>query len=544
MSLLLSLALLAAPSFAEPPRLMSVALEADDAAALCQPPACKLGDFWDRAKAMGVSAVVLREKPLRRLAERGEVLHVPREEFEKWRALGLVAPGAVLQPDTLWVKDPRVVEQVLEAVTRRGVAVSTSSQGAYVLVQFPEGYASVEDALGVYETSALEPLEGKGLLPVFVGRDEVDTPLGPVALRWRADGTPAGYAGAEPLSPADAMLRARSVSVQAPRAAFLRAAWGHPRRLLVVRLSVSLGRERSFELLRARLRELAERGPDATLPRTPPPPFEPAPWAWAARAGLWAIALLGGLLSARLGLLALKASRRRARRAAPLASPVLQLVCGLAAAVVVAQGFGWLARFCLDGLGRAIAPEGWARAVTLAPIVIGLLTLYRIDPEAWSRRLARPLTGRRALELMAAALALALVLQPRAILGAAGLLPWLHHLEDLAPWWAGLRWREALVGFPCLLHALFLVDWRLECPDCESLPPGPSGDPRTWFIPGLLGPAGVVVAAARGGETGWMSFSHSAAAAAAGALIGAAVIARRVAYVRHAHHQAEGPIKP
>lgn len=531
--------LAARPAAAETPRLLAVALEADDAAALCPPPACSLSDFWDRARAMGVTAAVLREKPLRRLAERGEVLHVPREEFEKWKALGLVAPGAVLQPDTLWIKDARVVEQVLEAVSRRGVAVATSASAGYTLVQFPEGYASVEDALGVYETAALLPLEGKSILPVFVGRDDGEPALGAVALRWRADGTPAGYAGSEPLSPADALLRARSVHVDAPRNAFLRASWAHPRRLLVVRLRASLGRDRAFELLRARLRELSEQGPDASLPAAAPPPFEPSRWAPAALAGLWFIALLGGLLSARMGLYALKVSRRRTKLAAPAAAPVAQLVCGLAGAVVVAQLFGWAARACLDALGEPLAPSQWTRATTLAPIVVGLLTLYRIDTDAWSKRLAKPLTGRRLLELLAAAAGLVLVLEPRATLDALGLLPVLSAAEDLLPWWVSARWREALVGVPCLLHAMFLVDWRLECPDCDSLPKGPAGDPRTWFIPGLVGPAGVIVAAARGSEPVWSAFAHSGAAAAVGALVGAALIYRRAASVRHAHSASE-----
>lgn len=544
---LLAVLLLAGAARAEPPRLFGVALEADDAAELCPPPACSLTDFWDRAAAMGVHAAVVREKPLRRLAERGEVLHVPREEFEKWKALGLVSPGATLQPDSLWIKDPRAAEQVLEAVSRRGVAVSTSAQAPYMLIQFAEGYAAVAESLGVYESGALLPLEGRGLIPVYVGREDGETRLGDVALRRLADGTAALYGGAEPLTPADALLRARTVSVEAPPNAVLRAAWAHPRRLLVFRMPAALGRERAFELLRERLRDLQKAGPRAPFPAAKNPeaaPFEPAPYSWAAAAGLWLVAVLGGLLSARCGLVALKASRRAAKASAPMLSPVAELFVGLAACLLAAQAFGWAARLCLDALGQPLASRAWQRAVLLAPVLIGLLTLYPVDPEEWSRRLRKPLTGRRLLEVLALLAAAALVLEPRGVLSRLGLTPALAGLDGALPWWATLRWREALVGFPCLLHALFLVDWRLDCPDCESLPRGAAGDPRTWFIPGLVGPAGVIVAASRGDAATADALVHSALAALMGALIGAVVIARRVARVRHAHAhgQVQGPI--
>ena len=546
MRLVLAAALLLSAARARagaPARVLAVALEADDAAALCPAPACSLADFWDRARAMGVTAAVVRERPLKRLAERGEVLHITREEFEKWKVLGLLAPGAVLKPDTLWIKDDAVLRQVLEAVERRGVSVSTSSMAGYNLVEFPEGYASVEESLGVYDSEALDALRGRKLAVIRVGRDAEGAEAYLAGLSWRPDGQVEGRGGLQAPASFDALLHARVLPVDAPAGAFVREAWSHPQRLLDVRLPAAPGREADFELLRARLRTLAQLGPSAGLPASAPRRPGPPSAAWLLSAALWLLACLGGLLSARAGLAALKRSRAFAQRALPVASPVLELLLGVCAMVLAAQLFGLAARACLDALGRPLASGAWLRAAVAAPIVIGVLTLYTLDPEDLSRRARRPATWRQLFLAAAGLAAAAVVLEPRAVLQAAGASAWLARLEDASPrlWWATWRWREVLVGFPCLLYAFFLIDWRLECPDCLAMPKGASGDPRTWFLPGLLAPAGVLGAAARGGVGPWTALAHSALAAAAGSLLGALLIGWRVRRSHHAGHGSKVP---
>lgn len=526
-----------------------MALESEDASALCPAPSCSLADFWDRARAVGVSAAVLRETPIGVLADRGEALYITRQEFEKWKALGLVAPGAVLKPDTLWIKDPGVLTQVLDAVGRRGVAVSTSATAGYQLVQFPEGYASVEDSLGVYDSEAMAALQGRRLAVVYAGAGAAEAPGDPsgtlIGLTWGADGQVTGQAG----SPGQFPLRARSVAVDAPEAELMRAAWSYPQRLLVVRLEPALGREANFDLLRERLRALARRGPQAPLPAQAPP-GAPAPGpvpAAALACALWLIAALGGLLSARVGLAALKRSRGFAQRRLPPASPVLELLIGAAAALAAAHLFGCAARACLDALGRPVAPQSWTRLATACPIFVGVLTLYAIDPHDLARRVRRPVTWRQVFWAAGLVAAAALILEPRRLIEAAGAAPLLARLEDASPslWWGAWRWREALVGFPCLLYSMSLIEWRLECPDCSSLPKGPFGDPRTWFLPGLLAPAGVLEAAARGGPPLTMAFWHSCAAGALGCALGAALIGwgqRRGHEGAHPSVASKGPI--
>ena len=148
------------------------AIEAEEAATLCASTGYPLSDFLERAAAMGVRAVVLRQASIANLARRGEILRFSREEFEKWKAAGFIAPGIVLKPDTFWLRDERKFSQLTQAVLRLGMAVSTSSSAGYYLLQFPEGVmgAVSEDAtLGVYDPDMLQVLAGRSLLPVYAG---------------------------------------------------------------------------------------------------------------------------------------------------------------------------------------------------------------------------------------------------------------------------------------------------------------------------------------------------------------------------------------
>ncbi len=521
-------------SRSSPPQIAALAVEAEDAAAVCQAPACRLGDFWDRAAAAGVSAVVLRECPLKELALRGEVLHVTREEFDKWQALGIVSPGATLKPDTIWVKDPQVLAQVLEAVERQGVSVSTASSAGYVLVQFPDGYAAASESLGAYDAETLASLDGHSLAKIF--SESQGLALKPVGLRWQADGRLAGYAGL----PGDWTLMPRLLDASCARAVLLRAAFSDPARLLVLRLSPQDGVDGAIERLRQARAALVAAGLTPGLPARAPSRPRPAAPAWLLAAALWSLGLVGPLLAARAGLSALKAARAQAAARWPVASPVLQLAAGLACETAAAAAMGLAARACLESLGFPGPSPAWVRFSVVAPVIVGLLTLYTIDLAQWAVVLAKPLSRGQALAAAALTAAGALVLDPRSIVISAGLWPALRQLESFAGplWWLPWRWRETLIGVPCLLYAMFLIDWRLDCPDCASLSGGTLNDARTWFLPGLLAPVGVAAAVARRGTPLALTLEQTAAALAIGSVLGAFLI---VARMRRAHRAAVAP---
>jgi hypothetical protein len=64
-------------------------------------------------------------------------------------------------------------------------------------------------------------------------------------------------------------------------------------------------------------------------------------------------------------------------------------------------------------------------------------------------------------------------------------------------WWLPLRWREALVGVPCLLMAFYIHLQRLESKQpragsSKSDHKPRETDPRHWLLLGLLAPIGTV----------------------------------------------------
>jgi hypothetical protein len=239
--------------------------------------------------------------------------------------------------------------------------------------------------------------------------------------------------------------------------------------------------------------------------------------------------VFGPLLAARAGLVALKRARVLALSRAPILSPVAQVAAGLAAAGIAAAFVGLAARACFASLGvlRPLAP--WARATLILPLAVAMLTLYTIDLEEWSRRFASTVRWGQLIGLGAAAAAALLLIEPRRLFFAAhlqGVFALLQRPE--LPWWWDWRWREALVGWPCLMQSFFLINWRMDCPDCASLDEHPLKDPRTWFLLGLLAPIGVVVSVGLQQAPRDAALAQTAWSALAGCLLGVAGVAWRL----------------
>ncbi len=491
-------------------RVVVASVESDEAAALCAQSNVKLEDFWARAKAMGVGAAILRPQPLEDAVTRGEILHFTRAEIERWKAVGLLPPSAPLRSNSFWTKDARLYDQLLQAMTSQGVSPTTGTLAGFRHIEVPEGR---EVALRGYDPARVAALGG----------------------------LPAVYADAPPDLPADLGLRAASWDVGGSPAPLLRRALSTPRRLLVVHLDPRRSVDANLDAVRAALREVAARGQaPATLDaakQLPPPPSGPI--AGLALAAAWLLGILGPLLAARGGLVLLRRLRQFALHQHPALSPVLQLAGGMTATAA----FAALAAAVVHALtaGQAPLSAAWNWAALAGPMAVALLTLYTIDLETWSKALAKPATYGALLKVLLALAAAALLLAPRWTLHAAGLDAW-RRLSPRLPelWWWPWRWRETLVGFPCLMQAMFLVNWRLDCPDCSSLPAKPINDPRGWFVLGLFAPIGIAQAVGRGAVPEWLALAHSFATLAVGAGIGAFLIAWRLR-VTHAHHHTASP---
>lgn len=523
------------------PRLMLTALDSQDAAALCAKEGAVLSDFWQRAEVMGVGAVVIREEPLQAVAQRGGLLMFSRDEVEKWRAAGLVSPSMPLKPGVVWIKDPEVLEQVLQAATRYGVAVTTSVQSGYHLVHFPDAMAAAGSldgsALGVYDPDVIKSLEGRTLTRIFAPVGMPEGRLGPVVISWLPGGAQ-GHAvpsdsGAEtpPAASDSRLLESRVLSVDAPLPRLLQAVYSHPARLLLIRLTDS-GVEPNFEKLRSLLQELKRRNVPLALPAQPP--AESVILDMRRKRLIMALLLLfgafGPLLAARASLTVLKRTRVLAMSHWPVSTPVVQLIAGTAAAGLGAIIVGLAARSCFDSIGQLAPSWNWVHTTLIAPLIIALLTLYTIDLEEWRKTLAAPTTYAKLLELLLLAAAAVLLAAPRKVLGAVHLQSLLLRLQTASalPWWWAWHWREILVGWPCLLQAFFLINWRMDCPDCASLETQPLGDPRTWFMLGLFAPIGVVVSVGQELVPRPLALAQTGWAMLAGLLIGAVMVAVRL----------------
>ena len=500
-------------------RVLIAAVEADDAVAVCRRSSYSLGDFWDRARAVGIGAVVLREKPVSYLADRGDVLIFTRQELEKWRATGLLAPGAQLDANSLWARDETIQAQIVASAESRGIAVSTGAANGFHLVEFPAGLdPSLPAGL---DPEVLHSLRGRTLVVIRASSEK----LLPVGLSWKEDGPAAGTSPAD--ADAELVLEPVSVPVEAPQARWLRAAFSHPRRLLLARLKLDAGVEENFDLLRSSLRRSRARRRDLIRSRARAVAAAFLAVARARPAGAGGLAFgrpRPSFRRARAGLLALKRVRSAVMARWPIASPVPQLAAGLATAALVAVGIGAAVRLAC-GAGRDLPPPSWSFWALAGPFLIGALTLYPIDPQDWSARLAKPVTGWVVARLLAAAFCATMILAPRA---AAGLFGAAAPFRLPGPaWWFSWRWREILVGIPCLLQALALINWRVDCPDCES-DKGPWPDPRGWFLLGMLWPIGIIVALGRGGAPVELTLSQTLLVFAAGTALGVFGVALRL----------------
>jgi hypothetical protein len=472
-----------------------VALDASQAAALCAASGYSAADFWERAQAIGVGAALFSEETLGDLSARGDVLSFSREELEKWKAFGLVAPGVSLKPNALWVKNPLVLSRLLGAAERTGVSASTGSAAGYQVIEFKESLDASFPA--GYDAASLELAESKKLVPILGGKEA---------------------------------LAGRVLGARAKLPAVLRAVYSHPRRLILLTLDPASGVEGNLSELRGLLKPLRLRGIALDLPQAAslgPQADLPSAWRrWLA----WLLAAVGPLVALRVGLQGFKRARTCVLERWPLASPIMEIGAGFLAVVAVALGMGLATSLALGPGGVSGLPEGLAVGALAAPILVGVLALYTWDWGYWKRRWGSALTLRDAAQFALSGLLVLLLLKPRLVLSAFGLWSWAERAGEFSEplWWWRWRWREIVVGFPALLHAFFLLERRLGCPDCPGAKKGePLSDPRGWLLLGLIGPSGVIAAVGHPGAPLFMVLGQTAVVVALGLAAGVGLIALR-----------------
>jgi len=466
------------------------------------------GELWERLKAMGVSAVTLREETLADLAASGEVLHFSRAEVDRWRAAGLVAPSSALRGGTLWAKDAKSFARAADALAARGLDVSSAAVAGAKALEIPAGVDLSKIPAG-FDPASVSALAGAGLFPVAAST-------------------------AAAVDVAGRKIWTRTLPVDAAPGEILRAALGRPLRLIVFRPRSELGLEENLAFLRNALKILRDAGQPDTLPPPRPDSGEGRAARWARLALVWLLGVAGPLLAARAGLQAGRLARSKVctiaslSAIAPVASPVPQVLAGLAGAWVIAAFVGLVV--------AGIAPEGWrdgtARAWTVwtwcAPFAVGAAALFASAKPSRRGYWAVPVRRRDLVALIAFALAAALLLAPRAALRASAFWESFDRLSAAgALWWWPWYWRAALVGVPCLALALALVEER-DAEDPRQARAKVASDPRGWLLMGLLGPAGLVAATGGGGAPLDAVLLHGAMAWGLGLLVAAALAAARV----------------
>ncbi len=469
------------------------------------------GDLWERLKAMGVSAVILREETLADLAARGAVLNFSRAEVEKWKAAGLVSSSSGLRGGTLWAKDPKDLARAADALAARGLDVSTASVGGAKAVELAPGVDLARVPAG-FDPAAVAALSSAGLLPVAASTAPV------VAVAGR-------------------LLWTRTLDEDAAPGEIMRAALGRPMRLIVFRPRADLGLEPNLALLRESLRALRDAGQPSTLPAPRAPDGESGGLRRLRLALVWLLGAVGPLIAARAALQAGRLARPRVCATAPVASPVPQVLAGLAG--------GWLVAAFAGLVVAGVAPDGWrdgsARAWMVwtwcAPLAVGAAALFVSTAPSRRGGWSAPVRRRDLASLALLAAAAALLLAPRAAVRASSVWESFDRLAATgALWWWPWHWRAALVGVPCLGTALGLIEARDGAADPRR-PKAFWSDPRGWLLLGLLGPAGLVAAIGGGGAPLDDALLHGAAAWALG-LAGAAVVAGVLAGIER---WAQGP---
>ncbi|HAH07160.1 MAG TPA: hypothetical protein DCM05_11675 [Elusimicrobia bacterium] len=456
----LRLALLAAAAFglwalygSKPPvRARALVLDAAEAEAACAVSRFPEPEFFERAAAAGVGAMLLKPRVLAAAAQGGELTHFTRGDVEKMRRLGLIGPHSPLKGDSLWSKDKEGMALLERMLKRRGFAASPAEMAGQRGLLLSEGVLPESFRVG-YDRRSLQRIRSKGLVPMFLVEDDADMEAAAVlsgeepspsgsqeSLRGRASGegpapavllVPASFhgpiaanslteilsrggwaafaddpAGAEgfldkasrirwleqtTLSPSQTLLQSEIRASEGEAGLRLELARGED--LVLARLDPARGVDWNFE----RLRPLAAsfRGEEGAVMPSSVSGRRALPGA--GRLALFALAVLlaavGPVMAMRKGLDAVR--RLSSRSALEQASPLLEAASGLLASIAVCALSGLCVRAALSvrewQLG--LFPSGLGTAALFLEAAVGMAALYPLSFRSWGGAEERPMEG-------------------------------------------------------------------------------------------------------------------------------------------------------
>lgn len=451
-----------------PPRPAALVLRGGETLALCRAEGVPFSEFLERARAMGVFGLILEPVPLALLEKDGRLLSFARGEVEKWKAVGLIAPGAALKSNTVWIRDRELADAVLAAASSRGAKPSTAAAQGFHILEFTPEADPRELAVADPEQAAL-----------------------------------ARRLGLTAVSPAEAEERGEELPLDDP-GEVRRLAYGGVRPLLIARLPAGSGAERALDSLRQAAAELRSAGLLAESAAADGRPLSGVGLAFL-------IVLAGPLAAARAGLTVLRWARGWTAQVAA-ASPALELILATGSAAAA----GWFLGALSGALGGLPDQGGASQAARAAlPLGLGALALWAPD---WDGRFpdgARPLTLKAVFRAGTCAAAAVVVLWPSA-----------PEVSGL-PWWAAWRWKEVLIGYPALVwgYSLLLKKWTSPCESCEGEGAHPSVEPRPWLLLGLVAPISSIMGGALPRLPFGASLGQALALWAAGLALGGAALA-------------------
>jgi len=534
-----------------------LALDSAEAQAACSVSKFPEPEFFERAKAAGVTAVLLRPQSLAAAVQRGGLLHFTRADIDKMRQLGLVHSRSPLRADSVWSRDKGAVALLERMLKRRGLPVTETEMSGMRGLLFAEGAQPQSLTLG-YDRRTLEEIRAQGLTPVFFVEDDADIEAaaaapgpvvlvsqafhGPLSVPALAEATARGgwvafaNAGKEgSLAPLDKAARLRWIE-EAPLAPGqillmgevgvlegeegLRRELSRGNELILERLNPARGVEWNFDRLRSEAASMRSDFPAGIPASAPGRSALPASYRIALFSLAAVLAGFGAVLGMRKGLDAVRSASFWMRF--PQASPLFETSCGLftAAGVCALAGLCAHAALCVREWRLGVFPAGLEAAVFLLTGAVGAAALYPLDPRRWARGSAAgqgrsagasdppggyadeaPMEGLCTRPLLVRAARVGLFLAAAALVASpvwtrgSALDSWAAALglQARGPW-TSARYAEAALGQAAIFVAFWTYGARVRARPVRS-PKGSSGERelRPWLLLGLLGLAGGIL---------------------------------------------------
>ncbi len=478
-------------------RSAGLVVDADQARALCRKENYPVEDYWERVRAMGVVGALFRPETLGPYLADGMILRFTAAEISKLRAAKAADADAPLKPRSLWIRSGVLLKRIRIAAGAEGLKLSYRKYKGMHVLELPEGRDPARFPAG-FDPARVRLAVSKGLTPVYLAATTLELSLSlkgaaPAAhliargfdyaedrdialLREELDKGRAwlvfaegdeGSLGRLPrtvrfgfLERMGAQLARVAVAGETRAAngpsAFLREILGGGRPIILAHLDLGRGVEGTLSDLRVVTRRLRRGGYTLEFPRGL---FElrlAEAWEIVFRIFLgFLLTLCGPILALRAAVGVLRWMQEGGRL--PQASPIREAASSACAAALTTIAAGLVAYALLSQpswrLGASVSWELWASALTF---VLSFLALYAPDPSDWKIIFRKPVAESSGVWVALPVAATVLLLFPPDWLAAWGPRAWLNLLagESLTAWWLADRWREWLVGWPCLFVGL------------------------------------------------------------------------------------------